>query len=76
MNLNRRTSYNIKENFLIELMKDRGVLPASQEEQERFFHPVKENELKPELLDNMEEGFQLLMKHMHDSKILLVVDPD
>lgn len=75
MQYNRRTTQEITSNFLFNLLLDRGVLPR-QDEVDKFLNPTRENEHNPELLDHMEEGFQLLMKHINGSRILLVVDPD
>lgn len=57
MNYNKRTTYNIEENFLLNLLKDRAVLPADPLEIDKFVNPTIENEYNPELLDHMEEGF-------------------
>ena len=72
----KRTNSDITENFLINLLLDRGVLPVNSEDVEKFVRPTEKNECNPELLDNMEEGYKLFMKHLHGSRILLVVDPD
>lgn len=57
-------------------MLDRGVLPINPSDVEKFTKPTRNNEYNPELLDNMQEGYELLMKHLHGSRVLLVVDPD
>ena len=73
----RKTSYNIKENFLENLLIDRKILPEIENEREAFYNPTIQNELSPDLLDNIEEGYQMLMKHLKKgSKIYLVIDPD
>lgn len=57
-------------------MEDRGILPPI-EERDKFFYPTLENEHDPSLLDHMEEGYQLLFKHLRQgSHIYLIVDPD
>ena len=72
----RRTNKDITSNFVKELLLDRGIIKDDPEFLEKFVRPRKEtNELNPELLDNMEEGYQLLMKHLKNhSKIYLIVD--
>jgi hypothetical protein len=50
---NKRTKSDITENFLINLMLDRGVLPINPSDVEKFTKPTKNNEYNPELLDNM-----------------------
>ena len=61
----------------MELLKDRGILPQSEGDKQKFFHPLHSNEHSPELLDHMEEAWNMLEKHlMRGSKIYLVVDPD
>ena len=74
----RRTSKDITDNFVGELLFDRGIIKNDPVFLENFTHPRKEtNELEPSLLDNMEEGYQLLMKHLKNhSKIYLPVDSD
>lgn len=57
MKYNKRTSYDIENNFLLNLLKDRGVLPVDPQEIDKFTNPTIENEHNPELLDHMEEGF-------------------
>lgn len=61
----------------MELLKDRGILPQSEGDKQKFLHPLHSNEHSPELLDHMEEAWNMLKKHlMRGSKIYLVVDPD
>ena len=74
----RRTSKDIKENFLKELLIDRGIIIDDEVFLDKFLNPSKEkNEIEPELLDNMEEGYQMLMRHLKNrSKIYLPIDPD
>lgn len=54
--LTQRTSYDIQDNYLENLMEDRGILPPI-EERDRFFYPTFENEHDPLLLDHVEEGY-------------------
>lgn len=74
----KRTKKDITDNFIKELLLDRGIINDDPEFLEKFARPRKEtNELSPELLDNMEEGYQLLMKHLKNhSKIYLLQDSD
>lgn len=74
----RKTKTDIKNDFLISLLLDRGIINSDSEFCEKFFNPKKEtNELNSELLDNMENGYNLLMKHLKNhSLIRLPVDPD
>ena len=74
----KRTKKDITDNFIKELLLDRGIISNDPEFLEKFARPRKEtNELNPELLDNMEEGYQLLMKHLKNhSKIYLPCDCD
>lgn len=74
----RRTSKDINSNFLKELLLDRGVINSSQDFQEKYFNPTIANEHNPELLDHMEEGYQLLIKHLKagGSKIYICIDCD
>ena len=58
-------------------MLDRGVLPINPSDVEKFTKPTRNNEYNPELLDNMEEGFQLLCKHLsNNGKIYIPIDCD
>lgn len=76
----RRTSKDITNNFLKELLVDRKVI--SEEDinfgkDKPFFSPTWKNLLPPKDLDNMEEGYQLLKKHINNnSTIYLCIDPD
>lgn len=56
---------------------DRGILPTDLSDLNKFIHPTIDNEHNPELLDHMEEGYQLLIKHLSaNGRIYLVVDAD
>lgn len=72
----RKTSKEITDNFLQELLLDRGVISTSKEFQDAYFNPTKDNEHNPSLMDNMEEGYQLLMKHLNagNGRIYIIVD--
>lgn len=74
----QKTSYSIKEDFLKNLLIDRGIIPANDNEyQQMFFHPSTENMHSPLDLDHMEEGFNLFLKHLAaGSKFYYVVDSD
>lgn len=75
----RKTKKDITSNFLEELLIDRGILSEndSKEFRKAFFYPEYTNELDFNKLDHMQEGYELLRKHMtNGSQILLVVDPD
>ncbi len=75
MKYKNKYEQNIDDNYLINLLKNRNIYKEGDEEW--FFNPTQDNELDCELLDNMEEGYQLLMKHLKgDRKILIVIDPD
>lgn len=72
-------NYKLRKNFttdaqdaLYEILEERGV-----ENVEEYLHPTKECEYDPFLLDNMQEGIEMLHKHLEmKSKILFVVDSD
>lgn len=73
----RKTSKNFTEDFLINLLVDRGIIEDNNVFQKKFFSPTTENLIDPKNLDHMEEGYQLLMKHLTaGSKIYLCVDSD
>lgn len=76
MNYIRRTKTNIKENYLYELLKDRGLV-RNQNDYLNYLHPKRTDLLNPLLLRNIDEGFKCLMKHLENhSSILLYVDCD
>ena len=73
----RKTSYDIKDNFLINLLNDRKILPDGQKERQNFFYPTKENLLNPHLLNNIEAAASTIERHIKNgSKIYLPIDPD
>ena len=53
MQYNKRTKNDITENFLTDLLLDRGVLPTNSDDVEKFIRPTRNNEYNSELLDNM-----------------------
>ena len=74
----KRTKTDIKENFLMNLLIDRGIIPKDDEDyRQMFFHPTKENLINPTNLDHMEDGFNLFKKHLiNGGKFYFVVDSD
>ena len=76
MKYKRRTSYNIEDDFLNNLLIDRNILEKS-EPNDWFYAPTFDNECDPLLLDNMEKGYKLFLKHLNNgSHIRLYVDCD
>ena len=74
----QKTTKTIKENFLKELLIDRQLIPANDENyQARYFSPKKDNLEDFALLDNIMAGAECLEKHIKNkSRIYLVVDSD
>ena len=74
----QKTTKTIKENFLKELLIDRQLIPAKDEDyQARYFNPKKDNLEDFALLDNIMAGAECLEKHIKNkSRIYLVVDSD
>ena len=74
----QKTTKTIKENFLKELLIDRQLIPANDEDyQARYFRPKKDNLEDFALLDNIMAGAECLEKHIKNkSRIYLVVDSD
>ena len=71
----RKTSKDITHDFLSELLADRNM--NFGENPTLFFHPSWENELPSTDLDNIQEGYELLKKHIHNgSKMFICVDSD
>lgn len=72
----RRTSKIIASNFLEELLSDRKIIEQNNDN-EKFFHPTKDNEEDPMLLDHIEDGLKCLLTHLNlNHEIYLVIDPD
>lgn len=74
----QKTTKTIKENFLKELLIDRQLIPANDEDyQARYFSPKKDNLEDFALLDNIMAGAECLEKHIENkNRIYLVVDSD
>lgn len=73
----RKTSHEITNDFLIELLKDRKILPEDQEELQNFYYPNFNCLIDPLKLDNIEKAYFLLMKHLQQgSRIYLCIDSD
>lgn len=77
----KRTHKDITENFLEELLIDRGIISPENIltncADNLFFHPTWKNLLPADTLDNMEQGYNLLKKHVdNESIIYLCIDPD
>ena len=73
----QKTSRKICQDFLRELLLDRGLITLDQEYQAKYFKPTKENLLHSFGLDHMAEGFNLFEKHLAaGSKIYVCVDSD
>ena len=72
------TSYTIKEDFLKNLLIDRGIIPENDNEyHQKFFNPTRENMHDPLKLDHMKEGYDLFTKHLEaGNKFYFVVDSD
>lgn len=74
----QRTSHNITNNFLRELLEDRGIIPLNDDEYyKRFLNPNKSELLYNSTLLNVDRGVKLLKKHLiPDNSILIIIDPD
>ena len=73
----RRTSKEIKDDFLNQLLLDREVIKDNEDFKEKFFNPTVENLLEDTNLDHMEEGYELLISHLKKgSKLYICVDAD
>lgn len=72
----RKTTYDIKQDYTINLLLDRGILTDTWDTK-WYFSPTWDNYCNPLLLDHMEDGYNLLMKHLkNNSTIRLYVDCD
>lgn len=72
----RKTNEDIKDNYSIKLLLDRGIITDVQDT-DWYFNPTVKNYCDPLTLDHMEEGCLLLLKHLKNgSKIRLYVDCD
>lgn len=74
----RKTSKEITDNFLRELLNDRQIFPQDNiRAQEYFINPTMDNILSSSQLDNIEKGYYLLKSHIDKgSRIFLCIDPD
>lgn len=64
---------NINGDIIEEVLRNRGF---SDSKMEMFLNPSSDNEEDSYLLDNMEEGIKMFMKHIkNNSTILLYHDP-
>lgn len=77
MKYKRITTKPITENYLMELLIDRGIINTDNSFITNFFNPKQDIMISSYKLDHIEEGVDLLIKHINNhSKILLPVDPD
>lgn len=77
MKYKRKTSKVITQNFMMELLADRGIDTSDKDFMDKYFRPTIENENDPLLLDNVIEGAELLERHIKNhSQIYIVVDSD
>lgn len=73
----RKTSKDITSDFLNQLLLDRHIIEDDDDFRRDFFSPSSNNLHDPSLLDHVEEGYQMLIKHINNgSKIYLVIDSD
>ena len=68
----RRTSYDIKDNFIPNLLKDRGII--NEDNEEIYFHPTEEVELNSCQLDNIDAGIKLLEKNLNKKEIIALYE--
>lgn len=77
MKYKRKTSKVITQNFMMELLADRGIDTSDKDFMDKYFRPTIENENDPLLLDNVIEGAELLERHIKNhGQIYIVVDSD
>lgn len=70
---------NITDNFLLNLLKERGILNEKMSDQDKknFFYPTEKNELDPFLLDNIEDAARIYYNALKEHKnIRIYIDPD
>lgn len=74
----KRTKKEITNNFLKNLLIDRGIIPKDDlQYHDKFFNPKRSNLLDSELLDNITIAAQVLEKHLkRGSKIYIIIDAD
>ena len=72
----RKTSYDIKSDYTMNLLRDRKILPE-QGDTDWYFKPTIDNFNDPMLLDHLVDGYQLYKKHLENgSRIRVYVDCD
>lgn len=74
----QRTTKNIKDNFLKNLLIDREIIPENDiDYQDRFFNPTKDNLIESTLLDDIKLAADVIENHIKKgSKIYIIVDAD
>lgn len=73
----RKTSYDIKYNFLENLLIDRKILPETEKERNAFYSPTWDNMIDCRLLNNIEAAADMIEKHIKKgNKIYIIVDCD
>lgn len=66
--------YKIEDDYINSLLINRGI---KREDLNDFLHPTKKNYICPKLLDNMNEGVELINKHLNKNyPIDLIIDCD
>lgn len=71
----RKTSYDIRQDFLRSLLIDRDIIQDDEEFNYKFFNPTKDNELSPSLLDNISNAADMIEYHIkNNNKIYIIVD--
>ena len=79
MKYTKITNKNITDNFLLNLLKERGILNEEMSDQDKknFFYPTEKNELDPFLLDNIEDAARIYYNALKEHKnIRIYIDPD
>lgn len=72
----RKTKENYKQDYLFNLLKDRGIIKTKNDLDE-FLKPNKEMLSSPYLLENIEAAVDCVIKHLENgSKILIPPDSD
>ncbi len=64
----RLANKEIKENYIIELLKERGI-----QDIENYLYPKETNLLNPIDLNNIEKGAQLLLNSINEKKLILII---
>ena len=79
MKYTKITNKNITDNFLLNLLKEGGILNEEMSDQDKknFFYPTEKNELDPFLLDNIEDAARIYYNALKEHKnIRIYIDPD